>query len=179
MKDTFRIEIEMDQMMCSTCKKSSSEYYEMILHLRFIGFEDEIKMKEKLFNILTKNFNSINKFEEVENGFNVYFRTHGEMNKIYKIFQKDYLVEEKRSNKLAGVDRLRSKKLYRYFQSIILYNIEKGDKALLKGEEYYIKAINKNNELVLLDVVTGAKKVVNYSIVKDYFKVLEKGTYKR
>lgn len=174
MKDVFRLEIEMDQKMCGSCKKSSSEYYELETQLRFIYFDDLLSIKEKAFDIMEGHFNSINKIDEIENGFNIYFRSHSEMNKMLRLFNRKFLLEEKRSKKLIGNDTLKSKMVYRYFQNITLINIKKGDKISIKGENYFIKAINNNRDLVILHEITGAKKVVSYPIIKDYFRLLEK-----
>lgn len=171
MKDSFRVEIDMDQSMCSTCKKSSTEYYELKVQVRFNYYEDMLKIKKIVFEKITKRFNSINKFEEIDNGFDFYFRDHGTMNKLAFMF-KDYLTIEKRSNKLIGVDRLASKNKYRYFQSIVFVNLIKGDRVSIKGKDYIIRGVNKN-ELVLMNELKGTKKVVTYAVVKDYLKLLD------
>ncbi len=175
MFDKFKIEVDMEQMMCSNCKKSSSEYYELLIQLRTKYFKNEDEIKEEIFNLIEKhlgNLNCINKLEEVDNGFDIYFRTHGIMNKISSIFSKKYMCDEKRSKKLIGRDQLVSKDKYRYFMSLSLINIQKGDKLLIKGEEYFVKAINANSVLILNDAKTGAKRQETYSIVKDYLKKL-------
>ena len=176
MYDEIRVEFELDQKMCGNCKKSSSEYYEMELHLRYKFFEEkEInKIKEISFSIF-EEFRTINKIEELENGFDVYFRDHGQMNKLLFLFNKKFKVlVEKRSNKLMGLDKMTSKNLYRHFQSIELINVDKGDLVEIKGNNYRIKAINKGGQLILLDDKTGAKKIFTYEIVKDYFKLVKK-----
>ncbi len=173
MKDSIRIEIDMEQKMCNDCRKSSTEYYELLSQIRVLYFEDMYEIKSKIFKVF-EIFNSINKIEEVDNGFDIYFRHHGEMNKISKLLEKNYLIDEIRSKKLVGKNNLKSVDVFRYYQSVTLVNIEKGDKILLKGEEFIIKAINNNTELVLLNCLTGAKKAITYNIVKDYIKLLEK-----
>lgn len=173
MKDLIRVEFGMEQKMCGRCKKSSSEYYELKTQIRFKYFDDISLVKEKVLKIIEKNFETINKFEEVDNGFELYFRSHGEVNKVSKLFRNYFLIDETRSKKLAGKNLLESKDKYRYFQSVVLINIKKGDKISIKGEEYYIKAINNNSELVLRGLINGRKEVVTYSIVKDYLKFLE------
>lgn len=175
--DSIRIEIVMEQRMCNDCKKSSTEYFELLSQIRMVYFEDVYEIKKKIFNLFENNFEKINKIEEVSNGFDIYFRYSGEMNKVSKLLEKYYLIDEIRSKKLVGKNNLKSVDVFRYFQSITLINIEKNDKILLKGEEYYIKAINNNTELVLLDCVTGSKKMITYSIVKDYIKLLKKNAY--
>ena len=100
------------------------------------------------FKKLLKDFDSVNKLEELDNGFDIYFRSYGEMGKISRIFTKYFLCDEKRSKTLVGRDQLISKDKYRYFMSIHLINLEKGDKIAIKGEEFTIKAIN-NNTLII------------------------------
>jgi NMD protein affecting ribosome stability and mRNA decay len=178
MEDEFKIEIEMEQKMCSDCKKSSTEYYELLLQLRFLYFEDMSIIKNKILTEVLETFKTVNKLEERDNGFDIYFRTHGIMNKIYSMFSKYYLVDEKRSKKLIGRDQLISKDKYRYFQSIILVNLSRGDQISVKGQEYWIKAINNNKELVLINCKTFDKSVLNYSIIKDYLKLIEKDAKK-
>lgn len=172
-EDRFRVEIEMEQSMSPVSKKSSSEYYELLVQVRLLYFDDIDVVKEVIFNRMTDTFNSINKVEERDNGFDFYFRTHGIMSKVPSLFVKDYLINEKRSKKLVGRDNLVSKDKYRYTQSITLVNLKKGNKIRYKGDDYSIKAINKN-DLVLLEETTGKKKVLTYSIVKDYLEVLNK-----
>lgn len=169
MKDRFRVEIEMEQKMSATSKKSSSEYYELLLQIRFIYFEDVSEVKADVFNKITKGLNSINKVEEKSNGFDFYLRNHSDMSKIPSLLIKDYLLEEKRSAKLIGRDQLASKDKYRYTQSIIIINLKKGMRILLKGEEFNIKGIN-GNELVLTQASDGRKKVISYSMAKDYLR---------
>lgn len=176
--DSFRIELDMEQMMCSSCKKSSSEYFEMVLHLRYKYFNDNMKLKEESIKILENNFNSINKIEEIENGFDVYFKDHGQMGKINNLFNKKYNVcFEKRSSKIMGKDNLTSKDLFRHFQSLTIVNINRGDKVRIKGEDYYIKAINKGGKLILRRLDNGAKEVMSYSIIEEYFSIISSGNY--
>ena len=180
MNDEFKVELDMEQKLCNSCKKSSTDYYEMVLHLRFKYFDfnnidiNNIKVKEESMNILSQ-FSQINKLEEVENGFDVYFKDHGQMNKILTLFNKKYRVlVEKRTKKIMGHDKQTSKDLYRHFQSLTLINIDKGDLVEIKGDKYIIKSINKGGHLVLLDFNTGAKKIFSYELTQDYFKLIEK-----
>ncbi|MCA9495423.1 MAG: hypothetical protein KC589_00635 [Nanoarchaeota archaeon] len=172
MKDSFRIEMELEQKMCSNCKKSSTEYFELKLQLRFKYYKNIDLIKKEVFSRLEKNFDSINRLEELDNGFDIYFRSYGEMNKISRLFNKYYLCDEKRSKKLIGRDNLVSKDKYRYFQSIILINLVKGNKVIIKGEEFVLKAIN-GKDMVLIKEEDGSKKVISYTIVKNYFELIE------
>lgn len=173
MKDLFRIEMELEQKMCGNCKKSSTEYYELKFQLRFKYYEDMDFMKKEVYSKLEKNFDSINKIEELDNGIDIYFRSHGEMGKVSRLLNKFYLCDEKRSRKLIGRDNLVSKDKYRYFQSITLVNLFKGDEVSIKGEEFIIKAINGKN-LVLINKLDGSKKVIGYSIIKEYMDLVKK-----
>ena len=158
--------------MCSNCKKSSTEYFELKLQLRFKYYKNIDLIKKEVFSRLEKNFDSINRLEELDNGFDIYFRSYGEMNKISRLFNKYYLCDEKRSKKLIGRDNLVSKDKYRYFQSIILINLVKGNKVIIKGEEFVLKAIN-GKDMVLIKEEDGSKKVISYTIVKNYFELIE------
>jgi len=166
----------MNQKMCNNCKKVSEEYYELKLQIRFIYFEDINildKKKEEIEKLVEKRFNTINKMEEVENGFDFYFREHGEMNKINNLLNKRYFYEEIRTKKIVGHDFLTSKDIWRYTQLIRIINLNVRDEISVKGKDYYIKAFN-HNDLVLRSLDNGSKKVVTYSIVKDYLKLIRK-----
>ena len=172
-KDTIHIEIEMEQQMSSRTKKSGEEYYELKFQLRLKYFKDVEKEKKKLFSIVTSQFDGINKFEEVDDGFDFYFRDLTQLNRVSRYFQKYYYCEEKRSKKIVGRNFLESKDIWRHTLLISILNFKVGDHVLIKGEEYYIKAFNKK-EMILRHVEDGSKKAVTYSIVKDYFELLQK-----
>jgi len=167
MIDKFKVEIDMEQDMCFICKKTSPEYYELKLQLRFSFFNNIDDVKLECFNLINKNFDSINKMQELDNGFDFFFRSKGEMNKISTLFNKKYLVEEKRSKKIVGRNFLESKDIYRHIILINIINFKKGDILNIKGEKYTIKAINKN-DLVLIHLINGSKKVISYKFIKDY-----------
>ena len=170
--DLFRIEVDIEQKMCGSCKKSSSEYYELLVQIRFKYFEDILDLKKTIIYIIEKNLTGINKLEEINNGFDIYFRNHNSMNKVFGLFNRHYLCVDKRSKKLVGKDISTNKDLYRYTQSVTLVNLKAKDEIIVKGVNYIIKAMNKN-DLVLLEKVTGRKKVLSYSIVGDYVQKVE------
>ena len=172
MEGMFRMEVLIEQRMCSSCIRSSSEYYEMKLHLRFKFFNDVQSTKKKVLRLMQDKFDTINKVEEIDNGFDIYFRYHTRMSDILSLFKREYIVSERRSRKLVGYDKLTSKNVYKYFQSLTLVGITCGDEIELKGIEYVVKAVNKDGKLVLLSEDGNTKKVVSYSVVEDYFKVL-------
>lgn len=170
--DKLTVEYEMEQSMSPQSKKIFSEYFELKLQVRYLYFKDIDKIKEITYKKVTDNIILINKLEEKDNGFDFFIGSHSEMNKIPPLFNKDFLLIDKRSAKLIGRDNLRSKNKYRYTQSITLVNLKKGDKIAYKGENMTIKSINKNN-LILIDEKTSDKKVLSYSIVKDYIEPVE------
>ena len=172
MESLFEVEVQVEQRMCSVCTRSSSEYYEMKLYLRFKFFNDVESMKKKVLELIENTFDTINRVEEEGNGFDIYFRDHTQMNSILSLFRREYIVSEKRSRKLIGYDRLTSKNIYKYFQSLTLIRIICGDKVESKGIKYIVKSVNKDGKLVLLSKDRNIKKVVSYSVVEDYFRVL-------
>lgn len=172
MKDKIHIEFEMEQQMCNTCKKISTEYYELKLQIRFTYFNNIEEIKDKVINIINKHLDGINKEEELDNGFDIYFRTLGMKNKISKVFNRQFFVDENITKKIVGHNFLESKDIWRYTQLINIINLKTNDKVSIKGEDYYIKAFNKK-DLVLRHLKTGAKKVVSYNISKDYISKLE------
>ena len=207
-KDSIRIEFEMEQQMSPQAKRLSDEYYELKLQLRFSYFDDNelhndiIKEKrDKFGNIvldeynnpvtfkqkailkkfaktIEKEFSGINKVEELQNGYDFFFGSLGEMSKISRYFNKYHLVEVKHSKKIVGRDSLKFKDIWRHTLLVNVLNLQVGDKVRIKGVEYYIKAFNKK-ELVLREWETGAKEVVTYSKVREYFELLEKNAWSK
>ena len=172
-KDHIHMEVEMQQQMSSRTKKSGEEYYELKFQLRLTYFDDIEEKKKYFFDLVTKQFEGINNFEEKDNGFDFYFRDLNQLNRISKYFEKYYFCENKHSKKIVGYNFLESKDIWRHTLYINILNLSSGDKVLVKGEEYYIKAFNKK-DLVLRQTKTGAKKVYTFSIIKDYFELVEK-----
>jgi NMD protein affecting ribosome stability and mRNA decay len=172
MKDKLRVELEMNQKMCSDCKKTSSEYYEFKLQLRFVFFNLEKLniIKEEIFDLINNNFNTINKFEDKEEkGFNFYFRNLSQINKTSNLLNKRYFCEEKRSKKIVGRNFLISKDIWRHTLLIKIINLNRRDQILVKGEKYIIENISKKT-LVLRNMEDNSKKVINYLIFKDYIE---------
>jgi len=172
-KDGFKVEFEMEQHMCNNCKKSNPEYYELKVQLRYTFFDDIEEIKTKTIKVIANNFDTVNKLEEIDNGFDIYFRNKHELNKISSLYNKNFLVDEKRTKKIMGRDKLTMKDIWRYVLLINFINLERGDKISLKGEEYYIKAIN-NHDLVLREINNGNKKIISYYLAKDYLKLIKK-----
>lgn len=172
------MEIEMEQQMSSATKKAGEEYYELKFQLRLHYFDNIEDEKKKFFDIVINQFEGINRFEEKDNGFDFFFREITQLSKISRYFQKYYYCEEKRSKKIVTRDSLRSKDVWRHTLLITILNFSSGDLVRIKGEEYYIKSFNKK-DLVLRHAKTGAKKTFKYSIIKEYFELLEKSVSTR
>jgi NMD protein affecting ribosome stability and mRNA decay len=183
-KDIYRIEIEMEQGLSPESKKISTEYYELKVQFRCKYFEmtDSLEkvtnislndIKQEIYDSMYKNFDTINKFEELDDGFDFYIRSLRDLHKISRVFNKRYYIDEKRSKKIVGMNLDNRKDIARHTLLLTILNFNVGDLVSIKGEEYYIKAFNKK-DLVLRKADTGAKKVVTYSVIKDYFKLLKK-----
>lgn len=172
MKDQIRIEFPLEQKMCINCKKNSPEYYQLKLQIRFIFFKNLDVIKKEILELINNYFKKINKYIELENGFDIFFQNKEDITKIIKLFQKKYLCEEIKSKKIVGRDFLTMKDIWRYVLLINIINLKKGDKISIKGKEYYIKTLN-NNDLILRGILKGEKKVISYSIAKNYLKLLE------
>ena len=61
MKDKINVEFVMEQRMCSACKKSGSEYYELKLQLRLFGFQNN-ELLIKRGNLVKYKFNEMKKY---------------------------------------------------------------------------------------------------------------------
>ncbi len=173
MKDKFKVKINIKQEMCFSCKKISPEYFQLKLQLRYLYFNDIENIKNETINLIEKNFNTINKLQELDNGFDIFFRNKNEINKLSTLFLKKYLIEEKRSKKIVGRNFLESKDIWRHIILINIINLKKGDLITIKGEKFNIKALNHNN-LVLINSFNGSKKVIAYKLAKNYLKLINK-----
>lgn len=173
MIDKIRVEFEMEQTMSPNSRRSSEEYYELKLQVRFKYFEDSDLIIPKVNKLVISKLEGINKIEELNNGFDIYFRSHGLKHQISRLFNKYFLCEEKYSKKIVGKDALATKDIWRHTLLINVLNLNSGDKVQIKGEEYYIRALNKN-DLVLRQCENGGKKVVSYNKISEYFKLIEK-----
>ncbi|MDA3856131.1 MAG: NMD3-related protein [Candidatus Woesearchaeota archaeon] len=167
----MKLEFNMEQMMCSSCKKTSTEYYELKLQLRFMYFQDIDEVKEEALVLLNKTFDSINKVEELDGGYDIFFRSHSLINKVSSTFNNKYFIEEKRSKKIVGHNFLESKSVWRHTLLINIINLKTKDRIKIRGEIYWIKAFNKK-ELVLRNESDGSKYVVSYNMISDYFELL-------
>ena len=96
------------------------------------------------------------------------------MNKAAQLFGRRWLITDKRSSKIMGQDKMTQKSLFRHTQQIVLVNVGIKDEVMIKGNEYWIKAINKGGHLVLRGLKNGDKTVISYDMIQDYFKLLKK-----
>lgn len=175
-RDNMNVEFNMPQHMCKICKRKSPEYHELQVQIRFKFFEGAEAVeaiKVETHKLIYSRFNEINKFVESEWGFDVYFRSKDVLNKVSSAFQKKYLCDEVRTKKIVGRDSLTMKDIWRHVLLVNIVNLHRGDKVNVKGIEYYIKALNKNT-LVLRECIRGDKKVLTYSVIKDYTHLIEK-----
>lgn len=173
MIDKLDISFEMEQQMCKDCKKTSIDYYELKLQLRFKFFNNINKIKDETINLVNKNLNFINKIDSLDHGFDIYFRNKHMLNKISNLFNDKYLVEEKRTKKIVGRNFLESKDVWRHVILINIINLKINDIIAIKGIEYKIKALNKK-DLILIHIINSSKKVVSYDIIKDYLTLIKK-----
>lgn len=169
--DWFRIETQMPQSMCSRCKKISSDYYELKLQIRFLYFrgEEEDKIKQEIKDLVENNLDMINKVEEEDGGFDIYFGTSSMESKISSLFRKYYFLEEKKSRKLVGWDFQNSKRNYRFFQSITIINLHEGDKIFVKGKKYRIDSLSNKEGITLIES-GGKKRNFNFSKIREYIR---------
>lgn len=171
------VEFNMPQHMCNNCKKKSPEYHELKVQIRFKFFEDLDELENVKVNvhklIYSRLSNEINKFEESEWRFDIFFRSKDLLNKISSLFQKKYLCEEIRTKKVVGRDSLTMTDVFRYVLLINIINLERGDKIKFKGVDYYIKNLN-NNDLILRNCIDGSKLIITYGLYKDYIQLIKK-----
>lgn len=132
-----------------------------------------VMLKDRVRHLVDKNFGTLNNTEELDAGFEFYFRNNGDRNKISKLFGREFLVEEKLSKKIVGRDSLATKDIWRYTQLIRIIDCDVADKISIKGEEFFIKALN-GTDLVLRKLSNGSKKVVSYKSISHYFALVEK-----
>jgi len=168
---SFRLPLE--QSMCESCKRNSEEYFQLKAQIRF-SFYNLIELREvkkRIFNHF-KNNKNLNKILEIEDKLDIYMRNHSEMEKISSYFRGNFVCSQKKSRKLMGRDNLRSKEIYRYFISIVLYNIKRGTQILFKGEKYIVLNVEKEN-LVLRDIKLGKKKKIIISKSINYIEIVK------
>jgi NMD protein affecting ribosome stability and mRNA decay len=171
MKEKIHFEIELEQKMSNEFKNRDESYFKLELQIRFLYFnENQIEDLKTQCLKLTEKFNSeINKIKENPNGINIYFRRNQIMTSVSKLFKNKYFCEEKKSKKIIGRDKLRSKDRFKYFLLINIINLNRNDIIEIKGENYKINSI-KNQELYVQNIKTTKKEIFTYKLIKDYLK---------
>ncbi len=167
-KNTFRVEINLEQQMCDNCIRNDKDYYEYLVQIRYPKRLIE-KVNEDIEFILKTYKDLINNIKEKKNGIDIYFKKNISYNKILNKLYRNFLIENKINSKLVGLDRLRSKKKYRTTCLFKIVDLIKNDKIYFKGKLYYIKSFYKNN-LILISLDNSNKKRITYSINKNFIK---------
>lgn len=178
-------ELEEDHIIIKRDKYGNPKYKELvdsngevILDEKGEPKKEIIKIKEegilhKFGKLVEKQFDGINKIDELDKGFDFFFASLGSMHKVSRYFNKYYYVDDKHSKKIVGKNFLESKDIWRHTLLINVINLDIGDRVRIKGIDYYIKAFNKK-EMVLRNWEDGSKEVVTYAKVRDYFELVEK-----
>ena len=165
----FRIETELPQSQCSKCSKTSSEYYELVLQLRFLYTNEDDQVKQDVLDYVLSKTELVNKVEEVDSGFDLYIGDSSQGGKISSEIKKRYFVEEKKSKTLVGFDFLRYKRNYKFTHNLTIINLKEGDKLSFKGDEYVIENLSNKDGLTLKEK-SGRKRTLSFSKIKDYIR---------
>ena len=222
-KDSFRVELEMEQKMSNESKKMFETYYECRAQFRFLMYsknkkkvlltESEKKVlisqfigkyttytkKEILYGELDEKGKSNGKIsisefdlvyytlkdkiesmnilintidEEIDNGFDIYLGNINDIHKIKRYLSRGYFVQYTHSKKIMGHNSLKTRDLYRHSMLINVYNLNIGDCISIKGEEYYIKSIDKQN-LNVINLKTSAKSRFHFNTIKEYLSKID------
>jgi NMD protein affecting ribosome stability and mRNA decay len=171
MKITIPIEIEMPQKMSEYAKKTSEEYWNLEVQIRFKHFKEEVseEYKNKVLDEMNHLAKYINKVKTNKIGFNVYFSNISVVNAISKLYKKKYFVEVKKAKKIMGKNNLTTKDLYRHFLLVNIIGIKRGDTIHIKGVEYFVKNVRKT--IIDLRDLKGNKYQFTYSKICDYLVV--------
>lgn len=125
----------------------------------------------KLRYILRKCKLVINKLEETPEGFDMYLANINEIHKLKRIINNNFFASYKYSKKIMGRNKLESRDLFRHSLLIAIYNLNIGDIIQVKGEQYFIKSIQKN-DIIAIHTIDRHKETFNFEIIKDYlFKI--------
>ena len=172
MKIVVPIKIELKQKMSEEAKKIDDNSYILKLNLRFKYFDKINKVfKKKVLDEMNSLKPHINKIEELDEGYNVYFSSIKILENISKTYKKKYFVDEIRSKKIMGRDKQKSKDLYRHFLSITILNLKRKQKIRIKGEVFELRDFRKKT-LYLVDE-NGSRKSFLFSKIKDYISFKE------
>lgn len=114
----------------------------------------------------------INKCDEVDGGFDIYLGNLNDIHKIKRYLSRGYFALYTHSKKIMGHNFLKSKDLYRHSMLIAIYNLKAGDSVLVKGEEYSIKSIDKQN-LNVVHKTNFDKTRFHFNTIKDYLSKID------
>lgn len=168
-KDTFRVELDLEQKMCEDCLCRDENYYTYLIQIRYPSRFD---LTNEIESVLEQYDELINKFEDKENGIDIFLRKSVSTKRIISKLQKKYIVINKVDATLVGVDFLRSKKKYKTTCLISIVDLFKGDLITFKGKEYILKTYFKDN-LTLISKDRGNKKIITYNINKDFIRKIK------
>ena len=212
-RDSFRVEFEMEQKMSNESKKIFETYYECKVQVRFSMYSKEEKLikltssqKKSIENQFIGKYKTytkkeieqsdkegkglvisqfdlvyysikdviermnilINKVDEqVGDGFDLYLANLNDIHKIKRYLSRGYFALYTHSKKIMGHNFLKSRDLYRHSLLISIYDLNSNDTIRVKGEEYVIKSIDKQN-LNVVHKETSIKKRFHFSTIKEY-----------
>lgn len=115
----------------------------------------------------------VNKIDELDDGFDIYLGNLNDIHKIKRYLSRGYFAIYTHSKKIMGHNFLKSKDLYRHSMLIAIYNLKPNNIVQIKGEEYKIKSIDKQN-LNVIHTTTYDKTRFHFNSIKDYILKLEK-----
>lgn len=168
-KDRFTVELDLEQKMCEDCLCRDESFYVYLIQIRYPSRFD---LKEEVESILKQYNELINKYEDKDNGIDIFLRKNISTKRIVSRLQKKYLVVNKIDATLVGMDFLRSKKKYRTTCLINIVDLFKGDLITFKGKEYILKTYFKDS-LTLISKEKGNKKTITYNINKSFIRKVE------
>jgi len=140
LSEEYILPITLNHNYCHKCRKSNTSYFEAIVQLRNIKFED-----------VEKYFGQITKLEKVRNGFDVYMASSQKAKNIAKHFQ-NLGAQTKLSATLHTKDKITSKDLYRLTILVKFPDYKKGD--ILNIDNMPWKIV-KYNPLTARNLFTG------------------------
>ena len=161
------VEIKMPQKMSDEAKYFDSQHFLLEMQVRFKFFEKiEDSFLDKVLDEINDLSKYVTKIKKNKDGINVLFNSFNIIEQLIKIYKKKYFIDYKKSKKIMGRDKQKSKDLYRHFLVINILNISKNQNIKIKGKEYRIVNIDRNT-LFLRDEF-GRKEKFLYSKIKDY-----------
>jgi nonsense-mediated mRNA decay protein 3 len=149
-EQVIRITIEYD--LCKNCSNiRTGSFFISILQLR-VNSEEHMKLIEDAF-IFIENFskkekekepkNYIAKVDEQKYGIDIYLSSNELLNHLISHLKTQYHFALTRSKKLVGRDIQKGKNIYRLKALIRFLPFKKGDRIILRENEYIIENISK------------------------------------